>query len=567
MQAKIPAIYEKIFSDDYKYLVYYGGRGGGKSENIAQALILQAIRRPERILCAREIQASIAESVKALLEKWISKLGLNSYFKISKSEIIGKNKSKFIFKGFSSLSIEQIKSMADVSITWFEEADCMSKRSWEIGIPSVMRLKNSKVIISFNPRFESDVIYEVFLGNKPPAKSFVCKINYDNNPFFKNSSLEALRLYDLENLTKDAYNHKWLGELQKQAKGALFPVDILSKMAMNRRFDRDDFTRLIIAVDPATTNTKHSNKFGVIVCGLDKSGLGIILQDSSDTYSPLDFARKVDSLYKIYSADAVIVETNQGGDFIKYTLLSHNPHLIIKEVRAVKDKVNRAMPIANLCAIGKIKFLGELKDYSDLVRQMRLMNSQGFLGASGESPDSVDALVWGMFDLFNLGDTQETLLKLEWFKQDSNFTYIDKKDILFISTNNNEVCFLMFDIVSNANAIKRILLKDCRICHMADFSHIIAEYSGFYVYAPDLPMFESYDVNSLFESFKGDLGELTLKHLSHYKENIVMLGNDMPVRSFNNLSGNLARINISRYALGSDNIVIKALNELLLEFL
>lgn len=564
MVANIPAHFYPLFKGKHLYYVFYGGRGGGKSENIAQCLILLSTQKRLRILCAREIQGSIQESVKDMLVSWINKLELENYFIIKANKIIGRNGSEFIFKGFSNIAATKLKSISNIDITWFEEADVMSERSWEIIIPSILRKPKSFLIVSFNPHLESDIIYKNFILEKPPERSYICKINYNDNPFFKQSNLEYVRMNDEVKLSKDEYEHKWLGEIKRQVKGALFRDATINAMASNDIFRRDDYTRLIIATDPATTHKEHSNKFGIIVAGLNKQGLMIILEDCSDILSPLEFALKVDTLYKAYNADCVVVETNAGGDFISYTLLSYNPKLNIREVRAIKDKVNRAMPIANLCDIGKIKFLTSSKDFANLTRQMRLMNTQGFLGAKGESPDSVDALVWAGFDLFNLGETQETLLILEWFSRDNSYLMKETINQCLIATNHKECVALIYDIVGNVNTNKKILIFDYYICENANIKEILEYANSYNLICPDIPLFENVDC-SYYENSKIDLYDVTMSNLSYFRDNLVMLSDELPDKTYRNLQGNLPRLAISRFnEKDLDNVWIKALNELIM---
>ena len=113
-QVDIPEIFEGLFRP-VRYKVYYGGRGGGKSWAIARALILRALQGKYRILCAREFQSSISDSVHHLLETQIAALELNQYFTIGKTTITSVTGSSFIFKGLR-MNTQEIKSTEDVSI-------------------------------------------------------------------------------------------------------------------------------------------------------------------------------------------------------------------------------------------------------------------------------------------------------------------------------------------------------------------------------------------------------------------------------------------------------------------
>lgn len=183
---KVQECFKYILDNHYTYLCYYGGRGGGKSESIAQMLVLRAYNEPRlRILCMRETQNTIADSVKSILEKWIHSLELSDEFRIKTDKIEAKNGSTFLFKGMQEYNAGNIKSIADINITWIEEAQYFSERSWELLVPSVIRAKNPKIILSLNPTTADDIVYKTFIGNIPPPKSYVKCINYYDNPFLK----------------------------------------------------------------------------------------------------------------------------------------------------------------------------------------------------------------------------------------------------------------------------------------------------------------------------------------------------------------------------------------------
>ena len=110
IHTEMPAVFKEFATSDKRFLVAYGGRGSGKSWAIAQLLIIQAYSKKTRILCAREIQRSVSDSVIQLLSDTIDRLGLSSFFEIQKTQILGKNGSRFIFEGLRS-NINKIKSM------------------------------------------------------------------------------------------------------------------------------------------------------------------------------------------------------------------------------------------------------------------------------------------------------------------------------------------------------------------------------------------------------------------------------------------------------------------------
>ena len=205
------------FLEPKRYKCVFGGRGSGKSFSIAQLLVLKAFKEPTRILCAREIQRSISDSVLQLLGDTVTRLGLNDFFDVQKSQIIGRNGSRFLFLGLSN-NISKVKSYEGLDVCWVEEAESVSYTSWETLIPTV-RKKGSEIWVSFNPNDEMDDTYQRFVVN-PPPNAYVKKVNYNQNPWFP-EELEKERLY-LKGKNEDLYNHVWEGEVLSNRDGAYY---------------------------------------------------------------------------------------------------------------------------------------------------------------------------------------------------------------------------------------------------------------------------------------------------------------------------------------------------------
>ena len=146
-----------VFQELIDYFTAYGGRASAKTWTFFDAVVVEATLRPVRILCAREFQVSIDESIKAEIEETISRRGLDRFFRVLKKEIIGLNGSKFLFKGIKN-NIKNLKSICDVDILICEEADAISKNSWDKLLPSIRPRKSFGkrgfspiVIVIFNP--------------------------------------------------------------------------------------------------------------------------------------------------------------------------------------------------------------------------------------------------------------------------------------------------------------------------------------------------------------------------------------------------------------------------------
>lgn len=204
-----------------RYKVAYGGRGAAKSWGFARALLMLGTTRPLRILCARELQKSIKDSVHQLLKDQVQALGLDSFYEVQNAAIHGKNGTQIGFEGLKH-NVTNIKSWEGADICWVEEAQTVSKASWDILIPTI-RKEDSEIWVSFNPELEEDETYQRFVVS-PPKESVVVKINWDDNPWFP----EVLRKEKDALQEKDpaAYRNVWEGFCKQAVEGAIFAKEL-----------------------------------------------------------------------------------------------------------------------------------------------------------------------------------------------------------------------------------------------------------------------------------------------------------------------------------------------------
>lgn len=214
--AHFPKIFRFLFEPS-RYKVAWGGRGSGKSWNIARALLIMGTQRRLRILCARELQTSILESVHHLLADQIDQLGLAGWYRVQQQNIAGKNGTEFIFSGIHS-NPTKIKSTEGVDICWIEEAEKVSARSWEIVIPTI-RKTGSEIWVSFNPDEATDPTYQRFVVNPPPDAA-VRKVRWIDNPWF-GEELKREKDY-LARVDPAAYQHVWEGECRSNSDAQIF---------------------------------------------------------------------------------------------------------------------------------------------------------------------------------------------------------------------------------------------------------------------------------------------------------------------------------------------------------
>lgn len=213
---KLSVLFEKS-----RYKVLYGGRGGAKSWGIARALLILGAKSELRILCAREFQTSIKDSVHKLLCDQIESLGLLGFYEITQTSIRGKNGTEFSFVGLKN-NVGNVKSYEGVDICWVEEAQTTSRLSWNVLIPTI-RKEGSEIWISFNPELETDETYQRFVVN-PPEDSRIVKINWSDNPWFPETlrlEKDALRIRD-----NNAYLNVWEGLCRRTVDGAVFAKEL-----------------------------------------------------------------------------------------------------------------------------------------------------------------------------------------------------------------------------------------------------------------------------------------------------------------------------------------------------
>jgi phage terminase large subunit len=229
LSAQLPEKLAPLF-EPARYKVAYGGRGGAKSWGFARALLILGAAKPLRIMCAREIQNSIAESVHALLGDQVKALGLEGHYRVLQNEIRGVNGTEVTFRGLRQQNITSIKSFEGADICWVEEANAVTKRSWEILIPTI-RKADSEIWVSFNPELDSDDTYQRFVANPPPG-AIVIPIGYRDNPWFP-KTLENERLH-LQKTDAESYDNVWEGRPRTTVEGAIYKREIADLMQEQR---------------------------------------------------------------------------------------------------------------------------------------------------------------------------------------------------------------------------------------------------------------------------------------------------------------------------------------------
>ncbi len=215
-----------------RYKGAWGGRGSGKSQFFADAIIIESLKRPGlRVLACREIQKSLKESAKRLLESKIEGYGLGGLFEVQSAEIKTPGGGLIAFAGLQDHTSESIKSYEGFDIAWVEEAQTVSQRSLNLLRPTI-RKPGSELWFSWNPRFDTDAVDQMMRGPEVPTGSIVVKANWSDNPWFP-AELEQERL-DCQRQQPEQYNHIWEGGYATVADGAYFARHIAEAREQGR---------------------------------------------------------------------------------------------------------------------------------------------------------------------------------------------------------------------------------------------------------------------------------------------------------------------------------------------
>lgn len=217
---QVAEAYVPLWQGGFEHYAFYGGRGGGKSHGIAEASVVLACKNAERVVCGRQYQNSIKDSVKELLEKKIYALGMSVFFRSTDRELINVSTgSRFSFIGMDR-NPESAKSLEGATLFWGEEAHTFTTHSIELIVPTI-RAPGSRMVWSWNPRFRDDEVDAMFRGPYPPENSYVREVSWRDNPYFFQTRMPSeLRRSLLAKPKRHA--HIWEGGYDENPDTAVF---------------------------------------------------------------------------------------------------------------------------------------------------------------------------------------------------------------------------------------------------------------------------------------------------------------------------------------------------------
>lgn len=232
---KLAEEFQPLFDPQWRNIVYYGGRGSLKSHSVARALLIRGHAKKLRILCTRELQKSIKDSVHKLLSDLIDEYGLDDYEVLKDSITHKRTGTEFIFLGLR-LNVTEIKSLEGIDLCWVEEAQAITEASMEILTPTI-RKPGSQIIWTFNRVNELDPVYVKYVMNAPP-KTYSCKVGFEIAER-ENWFPDVLKLeMEGDRANPMLFAHKWLGEPLGQAEMSIIARDAIME-AMRREIDDD----------------------------------------------------------------------------------------------------------------------------------------------------------------------------------------------------------------------------------------------------------------------------------------------------------------------------------------
>lgn len=322
----------------HTYKICYGGRDGKKSWSIARALLIIGAHRLLRILCTREIQKSLKDSVHQLLTDQIMSIGLGGFYEVLANEIRGRNGTLFLFAGLSDQTAESVKSFEGVDICWIEEARNITKRSLDILIPTI-RKDGSEIWISFNPELDSDEVYQRFVTH-PPKNAVVIRTTFSDFPL--DWSSDKSRQDRAHSLATDPeeYRNVWLGECRPTVAGAIYTGEVALAYKEQRicRVTYDPKLKVHAVWD---LGNRDYMSIGLFQKGFaDYRMIGLIH----------DHQRKIET----YAAQLNALNLNWGWDWLPHDgfiedYKAPSAYSILKaHGRRVRPKVNTQLPVPNV---------------------------------------------------------------------------------------------------------------------------------------------------------------------------------------------------------------------------
>lgn len=376
----------------YRYWMITGGRGSGKSFHVAVFLLNLTYQAGHVILFTRWTLVSAEISIiPEFLEK-IDLLGKGEDFEIREGVITNRiTGSKILFRGIKTSSGNQtanLKSIQGVTTWVLDEAEEVTSEDIYDKINLSIRQKDlpNRTIMVMNPSHKDHFLYGKFIANRREDTSYIHTTWEDNLENLSESFIEDAKRTRRDNPKR--YAHIFMGEWTEDSAGLLWTRSVIDRYRLDVK---PEMERIVVAIDPAVTAKPESDETGIVVIGKDRVN-AYVLEDLSGRYTPNEWASLAVSACKRWGG-SVVAEVNQGGDMVSQVIKNLDASVRVKQVRATKGKFVRAEPVYALYEQGRVWHVG---NFPMLEAQMVSFNPE-----VGESPDRLDALVWGVSELIS----------------------------------------------------------------------------------------------------------------------------------------------------------------------
>lgn len=264
LQINTPRWAIDVVSKPARYKGAHGGRGSGKSHLFGEYLIERCATEKVDAVCVREIQKSLNQSVKKLLENKIQDLGVAHLFEVQRDQILTAHGGRIIFQGMQNHTAESIKSLEGYDIAWVEEAQTMSQHSLDMLRPTI-RKPGSELWFTWNPRHATDPVDVLLRGEDPPPDSIIVPVNFDDNPWFPDV-LRAEMEYD-KRRDPEKFQHIWRGSYVKNSEARVFrnwrveefeaPADAIHRLGADWGFSIDPTVLVRCHIEGRTLYIDH----------------------------------------------------------------------------------------------------------------------------------------------------------------------------------------------------------------------------------------------------------------------------------------------------------------------
>ena len=369
-------------SDDWSTWVALAGRGWGKTRTAAEWLAFQAIRDKNTRWAivaptfsdARDTCAEGPSGIVAVLREY----GVLKDYNRSMGEIVLNNKSRI--KLFSAEEPDRLRG-PNFHGGWFDELAAQKPEAWDQYKFALRLGAHPQTVITTTPR--PTKIIKALLDRDDTI--IVRGSTFDNANNLAPSALAELRArYEGTRLGRQ----ELYGEIIDDVEGALWSRETIET---GRVTEHPHLARIVVAIDPAVTTGENSDSTGITVQGVSNDGHYYLLADLTTRVSADSWARIAVNAYHEWNADRIVGETNNGGDMIELLLRQVDPTVSYRKVTATRGKIVRAEPIASLYEQHRVHHVGSFPDLEDQMCSYTI--------DSKDSPDRMDAMVWGMTEL------------------------------------------------------------------------------------------------------------------------------------------------------------------------